>query len=94
MTPGGKLPAEEAFRSDLQAHDFSRAEAALLEYVAWLKSGLRTPQEIESAKQLLEWGIEVTSDSRVRIARELMRLKRVFDAYQPATGSQTWRFVG
>ncbi len=94
MTPSGPQHPEETFRSALEAHDFPRAEAALQEYVTWFKSGSRSLQEIESARNLFKWGIEVTSARKVRIAEELMRLKRVFDAYLPNRHSQTWRVIG
>jgi hypothetical protein len=94
MTPRGRHPSEQTFRSALAAHDFSRAEAALREYVAWFRSSPRTVQEIESAKDLFKWGIEVTSARKMGIAEELMRLKNIFDAYVPNRRSQTWHVIG
>ncbi len=91
MTPSHR---EEAFRSALQAHDFPRAEEALREYITWFRSGERSPEEVESARDLLKWGIEITSNRKVRIAAELMRLKSVFDAYRPCASSQTLRVMG
>jgi hypothetical protein len=85
---------EEAFRAAVEAHDFPRAETALRDYVTWFRSESRDLQEIESAKNLLQWGIKVTSAHKVQIVEELTRLKRVFDAYLPRTHTQTWRIVG
>jgi hypothetical protein len=89
-----RLHHEEAFRSALEAHDFPRAETALRDYVTWFRSASRSREEIESARNLFKWGIDVTSTHRVRIAEELMRLKSVFDAYVPRKRTQTWRVVG
>jgi hypothetical protein len=89
-----RLHYEEAFRSAVEAHDFSRAEAALRDYVGWFKSESRGPEEIESAKNLVQWGIGVTSAYKVKLVEELTRLKRVFDAYQPRSHTPTWRIVG
>ena len=85
---------EETFRSAVEAHDFPRAEAALREYVTWFKSASRSREEIESARDLFEWGVGVTCARRVQIAEELMRLRTVLDAYQPPTRVETWRVIG
>jgi hypothetical protein len=85
---------EEAFRAAVEAHDFSRAEAALRDYVTWFRSESRDLAEIESARNLLQWGISVTTAHKVQLVEELTRLKRVFGAYLPYTCSQTWRIVG
>ena len=92
--PSRRLQHEEAFRSALEAHDFSRAEAALRDYITWFRSDSRDLPEIESARNLLQWGISVTSAHKVQLVEELTRLKRVFDAYLPRTCTQTWRIVG
>ena len=89
-----RLHPEEIFRSAVEAHDFPRAEAALQDYVTWFRSARRNRQEIESARDLFQWGVSVTSAHRARLAGELMRLKRVFDAYLPRKRTQTWRIVG
>jgi hypothetical protein len=92
--PSRHLHHEEVFRTALEAHDFPVAETALRDYVAWFRSETRNLQEIESARTMLAWGIDVTSAHKVQIAEELIRLKRVFDAYVPQPFTQTWRIVG
>lgn len=94
MKSSGRHPSEEPFRSALAAHDFTRAEEALRDYVTWFGSAPRNLEEIESARNLLRWGIEVTRARKVGIAEELMRLKSVFDAYLPNRRSQTWHVIG
>jgi hypothetical protein len=93
MSPCGPH-REEAFRAAVEAHDFSRAEAALRDYVIWFRSESRDLPEIESARNLLQWGISVTTAHKVQLVEELTRLKRVFDAYMPRACTQTWRIVG
>jgi hypothetical protein len=85
---------EEAFRSAIEAHDFPGAESALREYVAWFKSESRSLQEIEAARDLLAWGIQLTTVRRVRLTDELMRLRTVLDAYLPRKPFETWRVIG
>lgn len=85
---------EEAFRSAVEAHDFSRAEAALRAYITWFRSGSRSRQEIKSAMDLFAWGISVTTARRLQMAEELMRLRTVLDAYLPRRPFETWRVIG
>ena len=85
---------EELFRAAVEARDFARAELALRQHVAWFKSASRDCQEVESARELVKWGISVTSAHRIEIAEELMRLKTVVDAYLPRKPGETWRMVG
>ena len=85
---------EEVFRSAIEAHEFPRAEGALHEYVTWFRSESRSLEDIRSAMVLFEWGIGVTTSHRVKVTEELMRLKRLFEAYLPGKSTETWRVVG
>jgi hypothetical protein len=83
-----------AFCSAIEAQDFSRAEAALRDYLTWFMSTSRSLQEIDSARNLLKWSIDLTSGHRTHMAEELMSFRRVLDAYLPPRRTQTWRVVG
>lgn len=95
MKSAHRCHQEEAFRSALGAHDFTLADAALREYMAWFRSEPRNLEDIRSAIQIFEWGIRVTASRRVKVAEELMRLKALFDAYLPGrSDTETWRVLG
>jgi hypothetical protein len=87
-------PHAETFRLAVESGDCSRAEAVLREYVAWFRSGPRTLQEIEAARNLFEWGVQAATSRKAHLAEELMFLTRVFDGYVPPRRSHTWRLDG
>lgn len=89
-----RLHPDNTFRTALEAQDFPRAEAALKDYITWLRSEPRTAEEIKSAMNLFEWGIGAASERKVQIAEELMRLKSFFEAYLPGRCTETWHIVG
>ena len=90
-----RLPVHaEAFRSAVEQHDFVLAGQALQEYIACFRSGTRTAQEIEDAKHLFEWGVQITRTHEARLPEELMLLKRVFNAYGAPRRVHTWRLEG
>jgi hypothetical protein len=94
MTSPGLAQHANQFRSAVEAGEFSLAQTALREYVACFRSCPRTLLEVESARNLLQWGIRITKSHKAQIAEELMLLKRVFDAYKPAGRVHTWRIDG
>jgi hypothetical protein len=91
MTSNGLAYHAEKFRRAVEANDFSLAQTTLQKYVVCFRSRTRTLAEIESARDLLRWGIGATKANRTQIASELMLLKRVFDAYGPPKRNHTWR---
>lgn len=94
MTPTDLQVSAEAFRSAIEERDFPRADGALRKYAAWFRSHPATVEEIESARQLLQWGVSVTRSHQGRIAEELKLLEEVFKAYRPGRRLNTWRLEG
>ncbi len=85
---------EQAFRAAVEAHDLSRAESALRQYVEWFRSRPRTLQEVGDARNLFAWGVQVTTAHKARVAEELILLTKVLNAYAPRKRSHTWRLQG
>ena len=94
MTPTPLLSRQEAFRAAVQAGDFAQAEAALQEYIAWLESAGRTPEEVSDARDLLAWGVGAIKARAAQLAEELTRITKVMDGYSPARRTHTWRLDG
>ena len=94
MIPSGLTRHAEQFRSAIEGHDFALAQTALQDYINCFRSCPRTLPEIEDARNLLQWGIRLTTSQKAQIAEELMLLKRVFDAYRTPRRSSTWRLDG
>jgi hypothetical protein len=92
------VPAHvEAFRSAIEVDDYARAEAAIQEHAVWLQAGPRTLEEIEQARNLFQWGIQVARARKAHVAEELdelVRLKKVIDGYAPRTAAHVWHIDG
>ena len=91
MTTHGLAHHAEMFRAAINAHDFPLAQAALQQYVTCFRSRSRSIEEIEDARDLLQWGIAASKAQKAQLAEELMLLKRFFDAYQAPRRGHTWR---
>jgi hypothetical protein len=94
MTSTDLAPHAESFRSAVKAHEFALAQTALQKYVSCFQSCCRTLQEIEEARNLLQWGVEATKAQKAQLAEELVLLRRVFDAYRPPKRFHTWHVEG
>jgi hypothetical protein len=94
MTSIGFAGYATEFRSAVEAREFSLAQAALQEYIAYFRSRPRTLEEVNDARNLLQWGLQHTHAHKTQIAEELMLLKTVFEAYKPTRRSHTWRIEG
>jgi hypothetical protein len=94
MTPTGLGYYAEMFRLAVEAQNYSLAQTALQKYVTCFRSRSRTLVEIEDARSLLQWGVQVAKAQKAQMAEDLMRLKRVFDAYGPLKRKHTWRLEG
>ena len=91
MTTNGLAHHAEMFRAAIDAHDFHLAQAVLQKYVTCFRSRSRSIEEIEDARDLLQWGIAASKAQKAQLAEELMLLKRFFDAYQAPRRGHTWR---
>ena len=84
----------EMFRLAIESGDCSRAEAALQEYLAWFQSGPQTLEEVETARNLFNWGVQAAMARKANLAEEWMTMKRVVDGYVPPRRSQPWCLDG
>jgi hypothetical protein len=94
MSPRPFTSPSDAFRTAVEARDFVRAQQHLQEYFTWFRSGPRTAHEMEQARDLLEYGLQITRARKAGISEELMLLRSVFDAYRPPRRFHTWRLEG
>jgi hypothetical protein len=85
---------EQLLRSAIEAGQLDRAETALQAYIAWLESGSRTVDEVQSARDLLAWGIRAVKAQSAQAAEELARLTKVAGGYVPGRRMHTWRLEG
>ncbi len=90
MTLSALTLEAEAFRSAVEAGDFPSAEAALQDYVTRFQSERRTLQEVECARDLFEWGVQVTQANQANMAGELMLVTKVSTGYVPPRRRRTW----
>jgi hypothetical protein len=85
---------EQAFRSAVEAQNFSLAQTALQRYVACFQARNRTLAEVEDARTLLQWAVNSAQTYKAQLAEDLMRLQRVSDAYALPRRPPTWRIEG
>lgn len=90
MTLSALTLEEEAFRSAVEAGDFTRAEAALQNYVMQFQAERRTLQEVASARDLFKWSVQVTQANQANMASELMLVTKVSTGYVPPRRRRTW----
>lgn len=81
----------EAFRSAVENHDLSLAQNALQNYIVCFQSRPRSHAEIESARNLLEWGVQAAKTHKMQMAEKLMLLRDLSNTYRPQRRVHTWR---
>jgi len=91
MTTNGLAHHAEMSRAAIDAHDFPLAQIALQKYVICFRSRCRSIEEIDDARNLLQWGIAASKAQKAQLAEELMLVKRFFDAYRAPRRDHTWR---
>ena len=94
MTPALLAIYAEGLQSAIQAHDFSGAQSALHAYCTCFRSRGRNLKEVEEARNLLRSSVQLAQAQKAHLAEELMRLKRICEAYGSPTLSHTWRLEG
>lgn len=88
MTPPS-LQAE-AFRTAVEADDFTAIDAAVPIYLEWFRSRDRTLAEVAQARDLFDWVAQAAIARRAHLADELARLTTFFAGYRPPRRSNTW----
>jgi len=94
MTSPSLTHCAETFRQTVEASNFPLAEAALQSYIVCFRSQSRTLQEVECARNLLQWSILATQLHKAQLSDALMQLRRVFQAYGKVNRSFTWGVEG
>jgi hypothetical protein len=94
MTSRGLAQHEQAFRSAVEAQNFSLAQTTLHRYVACFQARSRTVAEVEAARTLLQWAVSAAQMHKAQLAEDLMLLQRVSEAYSLPRRSNTWGVEG
>lgn len=90
MTVSDLTLVGRGFQAAVEACDFPRAETELQKYLAAFTSQPRSLVEVESARELFEWGAQTTESNKRAMAEDLMILRRVLKDYVPPRPRQTW----
>jgi hypothetical protein len=94
MTPSHQTSPAGSFRLALESGAFTAAMAALDLYLAPMRTGAPTLQEIAEARDLLHSALPAAVARRSELAAELARLANLRSGYHLPAISNTWRVVG
>lgn len=82
------------FRTAIETDDFAMAQKTLGNYILWFQSKPRELADIQSARELMEWGMRTANNRRAHLAEELMLATRLVAAYGRRSETHTWRMEG